>query len=219
MDKTYQDQLHSEGRIWMLGALALFISVPLTVSIATGVWPTFANFLPGFIATAVIFWPVTTIEVFTFTPMLGTGSSYLAFVTGNLTNMKVPAALNAQDALGVSKGTEEGDVISTLAVASSSIITTLIIIVGALLIIPLTPVLESEVLKPAFDNIIPALFGALGIVYIMKRWQVAILPVLFMIAFFLIVPGSGGLVGIMVPVGVGISLLVARALYKKGMIK
>lgn len=219
MDRTYQDQLHSEGRIWMLGALALFISVPLTVSIATGVWPTFANFLPGFFATAVIFWPVTTIEVFTFTPMLGTGSSYLAFVTGNLTNMKVPAALNAQDALGVSKGTEEGDVISTLAVASSSIITTLIIIVGALLIIPLTPVLESEVLKPAFDNIIPALFGALGIVYIMKRWQVAILPVLFMIAFFLIVPGSGGLVGIMVPVGVGISLLVARALYKKGMIK
>lgn len=219
MNKTYQDQLHSEGRIWMLGALALFITVPLTISIVTGVWPTFANFLPGFFATAVIFWPVTTIEVFTFTPMLGTGSSYLAFVTGNLTNMKVPAALNAQDALGVTKGTEEGDVISTLAVASSSIITTLIIIIGALLIIPLTPVLESEALKPAFDNIIPALFGALGIVYIMKRWQVAILPVIFMILFFLLVPGSGGLVGIMVPVGVGISLLVARFLYKKGMIK
>ncbi|MBU1094716.1 MAG: hypothetical protein KKH01_09690 [Firmicutes bacterium] len=219
MNKTYQDQLHSEGRIWMLGALALFISVPLTISLVTGIWPTFAKFLPGFIATAAIFWPVTTIEVFTFTPMLGTGSSYLAFVTGNLTNMKVPAALNAQDALNVNKGTEEGDVISTIAVASSSIITTVIIIIGALLIIPLTPVLESDALKPAFDNIIPALFGALGIVYIMKRWQVALIPVAIMILFFLLVPGSGKLVGIMVPVGVVISLVVARYLYKKGMIK
>jgi hypothetical protein len=219
MERNYQDQLHYEGRIWMLGALALFISAPLMISLITGVWPTMSQFLPGFFATAVIFWPVTTIEVFTFTPMLGTGSSYLAFVTGNLTSLKVPAALNAQDALGIEKGTDEGDVISTIAVASSSIITTVIILVGALLIIPLTPILESEALKPAFDNIIPALFGALGIVYIMKRVMVAIIPLIFMVIFFLLVPGSAGYVGIMVPVGVGISLISARIFYKKGLIK
>jgi len=203
----------------MLCALALFISVPLMISIVTGVWPSFDKFIPGFFATAIIFWPVTTIEVFTFSPMLGTGGSYLAFVTGNLTNLKVPAALNAQDALGIEKGTEKGDVISTIAVASSSIITTLIILIGALLIIPLTPLLESPTLKPAFDNIIPALFGALGIVYIMKRWQIAIIPLIFMVIFFLLVPGSGGLVGIMVPVGVALSLATASLLYKKGKIK
>lgn len=219
MKRTYQDQIHFEGRIWMLGALALFISLPLLISIFTGVWPTFKNFLPGFIATAVIFWPVTTIEVFTFTPMLGSGSSYLAFVTGNLTSLKVPAALNAQDALGVDKGTDEGDVLATIAVASSSIATTLIIILGIILIIPLAPILESDVLKPAFDNVIPALFGAIGVVYITKRFKVAIVPILFMLLFFLVVPGSGGLVGIMVPVGVVISLVVARILYKKGLIK
>jgi len=219
MKRTYQDQIHFEGRIWMLCALALFISVPLMISIVTGVWPSFDKFIPGFFATAIIFWPVTTIEVFTFSPMLGTGGSYLAFVTGNLTNLKVPAALNAQDALGIEKGTEKGDVISTIAVASSSIITTLIILIGALLIIPLTPLLESPTLKPAFDNIIPALFGALGIVYIMKRWQIAIIPLIFMVIFFLLVPGSGGLVGIMVPVGVALSLATASLLYKKGKIK
>jgi hypothetical protein len=219
MERNYQDQLHYEGRIWMLGALSLFISAPLLISLITGVWPTLSHFLPGFFATAIIFWPVTTIEVFTFTPMLGTGSSYLAFVTGNLTSLKVPAALNAQDALGIEKGTDEGDVIATIAVASSSIITTLIILIGALLIIPLTPVLESPALKPAFDNIIPALFGALGIVYIMKRVMVAIIPLIFMIIFFIAVPGSGGYVGIMVPVGVGLSLVSARIFYKKGLIK
>lgn len=203
----------------MLGALLLFISLPLAISIFTGIWPSFDKFLPGFIATAVIFWPVTTIEVFTFTPMLGSGSSYLAFVTGNLTSLKVPAALNAQDALNVEKGTDEGDVLATIAVASSSIATTLIIIIGIILIIPLAPILESDVLKPAFDNVIPALFGAIGIVYISKRFKVAILPLVFMILFFLFVPGSGGLVGIMVPVGVIISLVVSRILYKKGMIE
>lgn len=219
MKRTYQDQIHFEGRIWMLGALILFVSLPLSISLFTGIWPTFNNFLLGFIPTAAIFWPVTTIEVFTFTPMLGSGSSYLAFVTGNLTSLKVPAALNAQDALNVEKGTDEGDVLATIAVASSSIATTLIIIVGIILIIPLAPILESDVLKPAFDNVIPALFGAIGIVYISKRFKVAVIPLIFMILFFLFVPGSGGLVGIMVPVGVIISLVVSRILYKKGMIE
>lgn len=219
MKKTYREQLFLEGPIWMVGALLLVLSVPVTISIVTGVWPRAVHFFPGFIATAIIFWPVTTIEVFTFTPMLGTGGSYLAFVTGNLTNMKVPAALNAQDALGLEKGSEKGDVVATIAIAASSIVTTLIVIIGALLIFPLTPILESPDLKPAFDNIIPALFGALGVVYLMKRIKVAVVPLLFMIVFFLFVPGSGGLVGIMVPVGVVLSLISARILYKKGMIK
>jgi len=219
MNKAYQDQLHLSGRYWMLGALLLFITAPLALSIATGVWPTFREFLPGFIATAIVFWPITTIEVFTFTPMLGTGSSYLAFVTGNLASIKVPVALNAQDALNIEKGSEAGDVIATIAVATSSIVTTLIIVIGALLIIPLTPFLESPVMKPAFDNVVPALFGALGFVYISKRWKVAVIPLIFMIFFFLFVPGSGALVGAMVPVGVLISLITARILYKKGLIK
>lgn len=217
--KSYQDQVHFEGRLWMVGALLLFLLVPLLTSLQTGIWPEWQYFVPGFIATISVFWPVTTIEVFTFTPMLGPGSSYIAFVTGNLTSLKVPASLNAQDSLGVQKGSNEGDVISTIAVAASNIITTLIIIAGAILIIPLTPLLESESLRPAFDNVIPALFGALGFVYISKRWQIAILPLTVMAIFFILVPGSQRLVGIMVPVGVIISLIVARVLFKKGLIE
>jgi hypothetical protein len=219
MKRTYQDQLHFEGRIWMLGALFLFISVPLTISLVTGILPSGTEFVAGLLTTAMIFWPVTTIEVFTFTPMLGTGSSYLAFVTGNLTSLKVPAAINAQDALNVEKGTDGGDVIATIAVASSSIITTLIIIFGIILFIPLEPFFKSEALAPAFSNVLPALFGALGIVYIIKRVKVAIIPLVFMFIFFPLVPGSAGLVGLMVPVGVLISVGVARYLYKKGSIK
>ena len=95
--------------------------------------------------------------------MLGTGGSYLGFVTGNLTNLKVPAALNAMDNAKVKPGTEEGEVISTIAIASSTITTTVIITIGVLLLSQLTPILNSPVLKPAFDNILPALFGGLGV--------------------------------------------------------
>ena len=50
---------------------------------------------------APIFWTVGTIEVITYVPMLGVGGSYLGFVTGNLSNLKVPCALNAMQSAGV----------------------------------------------------------------------------------------------------------------------
>ncbi len=224
MKSLYNERIHFWGRLWMLGALITMFSLPFTVSMVLGVWPGAGDFMKGFAATAVIFWTVTTIEVFTFSPMLGNGGAYLGFVTGNLTNLKVPAALNAMQAMDVKMGTEEGDVISTIAIASSSIITTLIIATGALMLIPLTPVLESPALKPAFDNIVPALFGALGVVYISKSWKIAAAPVIFMIALFLLLPlvinpgAVAGLVGIFVPLGCIISIVSAKILYKTGKI-
>ncbi len=217
MKSTYMDQIHREGKLWMLGALILFLSLPLSISLVTGVWPPLNYFISGFAATAIIFWPVTTIEVFTFSPMIGS-ASYLAFVTGNLSGMKVPAALNAQEALNIEKGSEEADVISMIAVASSSITTTLIIVIGIFLLVPLTPILEADALSPAFDNILPALFGALGVVFISKRWKISIIPIVFMLIFFLVVPGAGGLVGIMVPVGVILTVTTAYFFHKKGLI-
>lgn len=94
---------------------------------------------------------------------VGTASSYLAFVTGNLTSLKVPAALTAMENAGTKPGTDEGEVISTLAVATSSIVTTVIIALGVALLVPLTPLLENPAVKPAFDNILPALFGGLAL--------------------------------------------------------
>ncbi len=215
MYKSYQDRVHFYGRIWMVSALVMMLSIPLIISIVLGTWPEPGPFIRGFIATAIVFWAVTTIEVFTFSPMLGSAGTYLGFTTGNLTNLKVPSALQAMEALEVEAGSEKADVISTIAIASSTIVTTLIIALGAALLLPLTPVLESEVLQPAFDNIIPALFGALGVAFIAKAWKIAIAPIAFMLVLFLAVPGTTDIVGVLVPVGVIISVSVARILYKQ----
>ena len=199
--RSYMQSIHTAGRIWMLTALVLLILVPTIICIHYRSWPGFGPVFQGLLGVAPIFWTVGTIEVFTYTPMLGAGGSYLGFVTGNLTNLKVPCALNAMQSAGVEPGTEEGEVLSTIAIAVSSIVTTVIIILGVFMLNTLRPILESPMLAPAFANILPALFGGLAVVYVSKDWKIALAPLLFMVVLFLCVPSLASSVGVLVPVG------------------
>ena len=219
MKKTnYNQKIHLWGRAWCGVAIVMFIMFPLAVSIYFDAWPALGPLLAGLLGVAPIFWTVGAIEAFTFAPMLGSGGSYLGFVTGNLTNLKVPCAVNAMEAAGVKPGTEEGEVVSTIAIAVSSILTTLIILLGIILLSQLRPVLESELLAPAFANILPALFGALAVVFIAKSWKIALPPLVFMLTLFIAVPSLSGAVSVLVPVGALIALAAARIMYKKGML-
>ena len=215
---SYIDSVHRDGRIWNLSAAVILMLFPVAVCLIFGVGIDWHGFLFGMLATAPMYWAVGIIETFTYVPMLGAGGSYLAFVTGNITNLKAPAALNALDIVGADIKTEEGEIVSTIAIAVSSIITTLIIVLGVLLITPLTPILNSPVLAPAFDQILPALFGGLGVVYISKNWKIAIAPVVLMLVLFIAIPALGSLVSVMVPVGVLFTLAVSRILYKKNLL-
>lgn len=212
----YENKTHLYGRIWILTALVMIFSFPIAACVYYDAWPGWTPVLKGLLGVAPIFWTVGLIEVLTFVPMLGTAGSYLAFVTGNLTNLKVPAALTAMDTMKVKPGTEEGEVVSTIAVATSSIVTTVIIAIGVALLVPLTPILDSPVLKPAFDNILPSLFGGLAVVYVSKNWKISIAPLVFMVVLFLAAPSLSDSVGVLVPVGALIAIGMARILYKKG---
>jgi hypothetical protein len=213
---SYIDSVHRDGRIWNLSMVVILLLFPVSVSILFRAPIDWRGFMLGMLSTAPMYWAVGIIETFTYVPMLGAGGSYLAFVTGNITNLKTPAAMNALELMGADVKTEEGEIISTIAIAVSSIITTLIIVLGVVLIVPLTPVLNSPILAPAFDQILPALFGGLGVVYIARNWKIAVAPVVLMLILFILIPGLGSYVGILVPVGVLFALGVARILYKKG---
>ena len=218
MKKSYDDMTHFYGRIWMILALIVIFMVPISICVYYDAWPEATAVLKGLLGVAPIFWTVGLIEVITFTPMLGSAGSYLGFVTGNLTNLKVPSALSAMENAKVKPGTEEGEIISTIAIATSSIVTTVIIALGVFLLAQITPILNSPVLKPAFENILPALFGALAVVYVSKNWKIAISPLIFMIVLFLAVPSLSSSVGVLVPVGALISIGAARILYKKNLV-
>ena len=214
---SYMDSVHRDGRIWNLTVMVILMAFPIAVGLIFSAMPDWAAVSKGLIATAPRYWAVGVIETITYIPMLGAGGSYLSFVTGNISNLKLPCALNALENAEVKSQSEEGEIISTIAIAVSSIVTTLIIILGVILIVPLTPVLSSEVLKPAFDQMLPALFGGLGVVFVSRNLKLAIAPVLLMLILFVFVPAlNAGTVGIMVPVGVIFTIVYARIIYKKG---
>ena len=216
---SYMDSVHRAGRIWNIGVMILLLAFPLTVAFLFGVSPDWKALGVGLVATAPMYWAVGAIETVTFVPMLGAGGSYLGFVTGNISNLKLPCALNALEQNGVSANSEEGEVISTIAIATSSIVTTVIIIIGVICIVPLTPVLQAPVLQPAFEQILPALFGGLGVAFVSKNWKLALAPICLMLVLFIFIPAlDSGTVGIMVPVSALFTIAVGRIMYKRGVL-
>ena len=216
---SYIDSVHRDGRIWNFSVMILLLAFPVSVCFLFGVMPDWNALVMGLLATAPMYWAVGAIETVTFVPMLGAGGSYLGFVTGNISNLKLPCALNALEQNGVSATSEEGEVISTIAIATSSIVTTLIIIIGVICIVPLTPILEAEILVPAFEQILPALFGGLGVAFVSKNWKLAVAPVALMLVLFIFVPAlNASTVGIMVPVSALFTIGTGRILYKRGVL-
>ena len=216
---SYMDSIHRDGTVWNIGVMILLILFPVSVAAIFGAMPDWKALVLGLIATAPMYWAVGVIETITFVPMLGAGGSYLSFVTGNISNLKLPCALNALEQNEVSATSEEGEIISTIAIATSSIVTTVIIVIGVICIVPLTPILEAPVLEPAFAQMLPALFGGLGVAFVSKNWKIAIAPVVLMLILFISIPAlNAGTVGIMVPVSVLFTIGIARLLYKRGVV-
>ena len=216
-EMTYLESVHRDGRIWgtVLGCAILLF--PLIVCFIFSAVPKWEPMLKGLLATLPMYWAVGFIEIFTYVPMLGAGGTYLSFITGNISNLKLPCAVDAMERAGVKPSSEEGEIISTISIAVSSIVTTFIIILGVIFLIPLSPILDSEILKPAFDNILPALFGGLAVVFVSKNFKLSIAPIVLMLSLFIGVDSiTKNEVGIMVPVGVVFTLVVARIMYKKG---
>lgn len=216
---TYTNSVHRYGKIWGFAILGILFLFPITLSLVFSVVPDWSALAKGALAVAPMYWAVGIIEVITYVPMLGAGGAYLSFVTGNISNLKLPCAIDAMEKANVKSNSEEGEIISTISIAISSIVTTVIILLGVILIVPLTPLLESPTLQPAFAQMLPALFGGLGVVFISKNVKLAIAPIILMLALFISIPAlNSGTVGIMVPVGVVFTIIVARIMYKKGII-
>lgn len=216
---TYMDSVHRDGTIWNISVMIILLAFPVALGLIFKSGPNWSGIWQGLIATAPMYWAVGVVETITYIPMLGAGGSYLSFVTGNIANLKLPCALNALENAEVKAQSEEGEIISTIAIAVSSIVTTIIIVLGVIMIVPLNPILSSETIKPAFDQMLPALFGGLGVAFVSKNLKLAAAPVALMLILFIFVPAlNAGTVGIMVPVGVVFTLIYARILYKKNWI-
>ena len=211
----FNNSLHRLGKILLLISMILLLSVPFVIGALNSVMPGLGGFLSGMAKVGIIYIPVAIVEFLVYTPMLGVGGSYISFLTGNVTNMKIPCAMNARDMARTTVGTPENEIISTISTATSAIVTTLVIVVGVLLIVPLQPVLQSETLLPAFNNVVPALFGALGLKYFAKSPKIAVIPLLLMSLLCVFVPAAISQTSLlMIPAG-GLALAIGFVLFKK----
>lgn len=216
---TYLESVHRDGRLWGIAVGLIIMLFPLAVCLIYGTAPDWKIMLAGILTVGPMYWAVGIVEIFTYVPMLGAGGTYLSFITGNISNLKLPCAIDAMERANVKASSEEGEIISTISIAVSSIVTTIIIVIGVICIAPLSPILNSPELKPAFDMILPALFGGLAVVFVSKNWKISIAPILLMLVLFIFVDAlNASTVGIMVPVGVLFTIGVARIMYKKGML-
>ena len=214
----YTRGIHRSGRRLFVCVYFFIYLFPIATSVYFNAWPTWKQFFAAAIGVVPLYWAVGIVEAFSYMPMLGPGGSYLGFITGNMSNMKVPVALNAMDSVGVQQNTEEGDVISTIAIAVSSLVTLAVIIVFIVLMVPLTPVFSSETLKPAFDNVVPALFGGLMVAFLSRTPKVAVPVILITAALFIAVPALKGVYPVVLPVIALAAIAYSRMLYKKGKI-
>lgn len=211
--KTYNDKNHTVGRIFLGSAIILIILVPIIMSLVLKTAPDFMVILKSFIP-LIVFIVGGFVEVMTYSPLLGTSGTYLAFFTGNLVNLKVPCAVNARDIAGVKHGSREGEIISTISIATSTIVTTLVIAIGVIALTPLTPILNSPTLKPGFQSAFVALFGALAYKYFMKDLKLVPLPlVLTLILEFALGIGTT----VLIPISAVLSTLFAYYMFKRSM--
>lgn len=213
--KSYYDRVHSWGRISTLSALCVLLMFPMAICLYLGVFPRAELVFKGLLQVIPLYWTVAVVEVVFYTPMLGAGGTYLSFVTGNIVNLKLPCAISAMENAKVKATSEEGDVISTIAIATSAIVTTAVLAVGIIAFAPfLDTFTNSPLLMPAFKQVIPALFGALGAGYFVTHWKISFAPILFMLLILVFVPTIGA--STLIFPGIIASVLFAFVMYKVG---
>ena len=213
--EAYNKTTHLIGRIVSAVTLLMLLGAPFLIGSVLGAMPDLPAVGRAFLSVGLVWTVSSVVEFLIYTPMLGAGGGYLAFITGNLINMKIPCAVNARDMVGAKTGTPENEIISTLSIATSSLVTILVLAVGVLLLAPLQPVLQSPALQPAFDNVVPALFGAMAYRYYRRNMNIALTPLMLMSVLFILVPSLTGSTSFMIIPSGEIAIAIAYVLHRR----
>lgn len=208
-------RMHLIGRLWLGAGMVLICTIPLWLALYYHVEPDWSVFGTAAVISPFILMALSGVaEPIIYSPMVGVNGMYLSFLTGNLSNLKIPCVVKAQEIAGTKRGTEEDEIVATIAIATSSLVTILIIgiIVLCLAVIPnLTEMIDNApYLTPAFGCVVYALFGSLGGKYIVRNPKLAIGPIIIVVILSIVLgvvgmdPGSAYLF-----VGIAICLVFA----------
>ena len=215
----FSTRINMLGRWTSVIALFFMVLVPFGTAMYYGVSFRIEKVFAASIGLIATFLPTAVVENISYYPVFGAGAMYLSSITGNILNMKLPAVVSGQQIAEVEPGSDKGDVIAIIAVGVSSLVTIAILILGNFVVgEALSPILSNPVLKPGFDNITPALLGAITIPQLFKAKKLAITPLIIALGAFLIIgPENFGSVQSYVLISVmALSVGAAYLLYKRG---
>ncbi len=208
----YKQRIIRSGQIALIMCIIANFIPGIYLWVAHGIMPSLQDILQIWLLAAgayAVSWIVQPIAYF---GAIGTAGTYLSWVVGSVVDIRLPAALMAQKMADVDPNSEEGECISTMAIAVSVFVSvgmiTLFTIIGVQIIPYFPPFITGS-----FDYILPALFGAVYINLAKKNMRMgigtlAVAIVLLIAMSFTSVPGA--LVNLLVVI---LGMVVARVVY------
>lgn len=208
---SYNQSVHSFGRITLLIGLLMTFTLPITLWLFFDLIPSGETLAAAFVSVSSVLLPTAIIETLTYAPLLGSSGLYITTLTGSYMNVRIPSALSAMEAAGVERGSEQADLVSTIGIAMSAFVSVGIMALAMIFSVPLQPIISAPVLQPAFDTILSAVFGALTMNIVVKNPKHCIVPLVcaFFIVKFSLIPET-----FQIPAMVVLSLAGNRILYK-----
>lgn len=214
---SYMLQMNRIGKITGYGGAALSFMPLFYLWLFQGLSPDWAAFATAMLTCISTFLVVQIVEPISYFPVLGPVGTYIAFLSGNISNMRVPCATVAQKAAGVEAGTVQGSVIATIGMAVSVIFNVTVLTIGTILGVGILEAMPPEI-QNSLNYLLPALFGALLVQSSMKDPKQGALMTTFALAFYSIlklgwldfIPGARNWMGILLTVFVSIALGIMR---------
>lgn len=219
-ESDYLPYINKWGKLtnW-LGVLASF-GPALVLLVVFDIIPPASAILTAFIAIASVVGIVWIIEPISYFPIIGVPGTYMAFISGNISNLRIPTAAVSQKVAGVEPGSKEGAIVATLGMAVSVIVNIIILTLGVFAGTAILSKLPPEVID-AFKFLLPSLFGAVFVQFALMKLKIA--PIALALGIGLTLAVSAGIFNFLpgrptyvVTLGAVFgTIAIAVALYKK----
>lgn len=221
-EKEYMPKMNRIGKITGAAGVLIAFLPALILAVVYGILPKPAALLTAFVAGASSFGVLWFVEPISYFSVLGPVGTYMAFLSGNISNMRVPCASMAQVSAEVEPGSEQGSVIATLGMAVSIIINISVLTIGVILGSSILSLLPASI-TAALNYLLPALFGALLVQFGMKAKSLAVTVLVFAVlinialgaGIFAWLPGANNYLGILTSVFLAIAVAIATYGKKK----
>jgi len=197
-----------------------------------GAAPSFEEAMRAWGMIILIFGAFYLVEPISYYPILGLSGTYISFLSGNISNLRIPCSAVAQEVAGTESGTLEAEIVSTLGI-TGSVVTNLLFLSLAVVAGPVLLGLFPPALQDAFRiYTVPAIFGAMLGQFALKA-PILLIPAVGIPVFLLaIVPTLGlpeipslwfpeifSMLWFVIASSVFGTVACARVFYKRGILK